>query len=223
MRVLVIEDDRQVRESLVQGLNALGYVAEGAADGEAGWALASEARHELIILDRMLPALDGLEVLRRLRRCGSSVPVLLLTARDGLADRVEGLDAGADDYLTKPFAVSELLARVRALLRRREQVTGPQLAVADLDIDTVTRSVRRRGMRIDLTPREYLLLDLLAGQAGKEVAPLTLAERIYDSTDQAAHNAVEVLVGRLRRKLQRDDWPPILHTRRGFGYRLGDG
>ncbi len=223
MRLLVIEDQDLLRRSLVRGLSAAGYTVDAAADGDAGWALVSEARHDLVVLDRMLPGLDGLELLRRLRRAHSAVPVLMLTARDAVADRVEGLTTGADDYLVKPFAVDELLARIQALLRRGRHGADPVQVLADLEIDTAGRRARRAGRAIDLTPREFAVLEHLLEQPGAIVAGSELARRLYGTETPASINTIEVVVARLRRKLHLPGLPTILHTRRGFGYQLGGG
>ncbi len=220
-RLLLIEDNDRLRETLAVGLRAQGYAVDVAADGLEGWRLASEAAHDLIILDRMMPGLDGLEVLRRLRTSGSSVPVLLLTARDAVEDRVQGLDAGADDYLTKPFAVNELLARLRTLLRRGQHRADPVVVLEDLEIDTVARSVRRGGRRLHVTPKEYALIDYLLARPGEVISRAELARQLYEDETEASANAVEVLVMRLRRKLHPPGALPVLHTRRGFGYQLG--
>lgn len=221
MRLLLIEDNDRLRDTLASGLRSVGYEVEVAIDGTSGWQVASEALHDLIILDRMLPGLDGIEVLRRLRQSGSTVPVLLLTARDAVQDRVEGLDAGADDYLTKPFAVAELLARLRMLLRRGQHRADPLVVLDDLEIDTVGRTVRRAGRRLSVTPKEYALIEYLLARPGSVVSRPELMEHLYGAADDATGNAVEVLVGRLRRKLHPPGTLPILHTRRGFGYQLG--
>ena len=221
MRLLIIEDNDRLRESLVSGLRSVGHTVDAAADGSEGWLVASEARHDLIILDRMLPGLDGLEVLRRLRRARSTVPVLLLTARDSVQDRVDGLDAGADDYLTKPFAVAELLARLRSLQRRGQHRSDPVVSVGDLEVDTVGRVLRRGGRRIDLTPKEYALIELLLTRPGGVVTRPELMEHLYGADDETSGNSLEVLIGRLRRKLHPPGAAPVLHTRRGFGYQLG--
>jgi two-component system copper resistance phosphate regulon response regulator CusR len=220
-RLLVVEDNDQLRTSLAEGLRAQGFLVDAVGDGLAGWERASAAEHDLLILDRMLPGLDGLEILRRLRRAGSSVPVLVLTARDAVEDRVAGLDAGADDYLVKPFAVEELLARLRTLLRRGRHHADPVVAILDLEIDTVARSVRRGQRRIDLTPKEYALLEILVSRAGAVVPRLELQQRLYPGTGAAGSNVVDVLVGRLRRKLHPPGAQPLIHTRRGFGYSCG--
>lgn len=221
MRLLLIEDNDRLRETLSTGLRAQGYNVDTAADGLEGWRLASEAEHDLIILDRMMPGMDGIEILRRLRTSGSSVPVLMLTARDAVPDRVEGIDAGADDYLTKPFSVAELLARLRMLLRRGHHRADPIVKIGDLEIDTVSHSARRGGRRIHITPKEYALIDYLLARPSEVVSRSELAKHLYENEDDTGQNAVEVLVMRLRRKLQPPGTQPVLHTRRGFGYELG--
>ena len=221
MRLLLIEDNDRLRETLSTGLRAQGYTVDTAADGLEGWRLASEAEHDLIILDRMMPGMDGIEILRRLRTSGSSLPILMLTARDAVPDRVEGIDAGADDYLTKPFAVAELLARLRMLLRRGHHRADPIVKIGDLEIDTVSHSARRGDRRIHITPKEYALIDYLLARPGEVVSRVELAKQLYDNEDDTGQNAIEVLVMRLRRKLHPPGAPPVLHTRRGFGYELG--
>ncbi len=221
MRLLLIEDNDRLRETLAAGLRAQDYEVDTAADGTEGWRMAGEAEHDLIILDRMMPGMDGLEILRRLRTSGSSVPVLMLTARDAIPDRVEGIDAGADDYLTKPFAVAELLARLRMLLRRGHHRADPIVLIGDLEIDTVSHSARRGGRRIHITPKEYALIDYLLARPGEVVSRSELAKQLYDNEDDTGQNAIEVLVMRLRRKLHPPGAQPVLHTRRGFGYELG--
>ncbi len=219
-RLLVVEDHPELRENLARGLRATGYAVDLAADGTAGWAAAEEAVHDLLILDRMLPGLDGLELLRRLRRAGSAVPVLLLTARDTVQDRVDGLDAGADDYLPKPFAAEELLARVRALLRRGSHRADPVVEIGDLEVDTAARLARRGQRRLDLTAREFALLDRLVERPDQVVSSNELVDLLYGADGEEQRNALAVLVGRLRRKLDPDGKAPLLHTRRGFGYVL---
>ena len=220
MRLLLVEDNATLRDSLARGLTSVGYQVESVGDGEAAWQAASEARHDVIVLDRMLPGLDGIAVLQRLRRSGSAVPVLLLTACDGVEDRVQGLDAGADDYLVKPFAVSELLARIRALLRRGGGRADPIQTIGELEIDTAARAVRRGGRRLDLTPKEYQALEYLAARPGSVVTRLELFAQLYPGEQEAGSNVIDVLIGRLRRKLHPPGVTPVLHTRRGFGYQL---
>jgi two-component system copper resistance phosphate regulon response regulator CusR len=222
MRLLLVEDNDLLRTSLAGGLGQVGFTVSAAADGLEGWRLASEQEFELVVLDRMLPGLDGLDLLRRLRLAGSRVPVLLLTARDAVEDRVAGLEAGADDYLTKPFAVAELIARLRALLRRGRGGGDPVVALADLEVDTAARLARRGGRRLDLSAKEYALLELLLARRGEAVTRQEVLERLYAQEGESASNVVEVLVGRLRRKLHPPGARPLLHTRRGFGYVLAE-
>lgn len=219
-RLLVVEDHPELRENLARGLRATGYTVDLAGDGPTGLAAAQEAVHDLLILDRMLPGLDGVELLRRLRRAGSAVPVLLLTARDTVQDRVDGLDAGADDYLPKPFAAEELLARVRALLRRGSHRADPVVEIGDLEVDTTARIAKRGNRRLDLTAREFALLDRLVERPDQVVSSTELVDLLYGADGEEQRNALAVLVGRLRRKLDPDSKAPLLHTRRGFGYVL---
>ena len=220
MRVLVVEDYEVIRDGLVEGLKREGFAVDATGDGNEGRWFAESNDYDLILLDLMLPGCDGLEILRSLRAAGKSAPVLLLTARDEVADRVRGLDLGADDYLVKPFAIAELLARVRALTRRRYGARSPVLTIADLEIDTAARSVQRAGQAIALTPREYALLELLALKAGQVVGRSELWEHLYAFADDSTSNVVEATVLRLRRKICPEGTRPLLHTRRGFGYLL---
>lgn len=220
MRILVVEDSDDLREALRLGLADQGYAVDATGDGEEGWWYGSANPYDLLILDLMLPKLSGLEILRRLRASGSNVPVLLLTARDGVDDRVKGLDMGADDYLTKPFAANELLARVRALVRRGHQSRPPVIKVGELEIDTNTRQAKRGDRPLALAPREYALLVYLALRAGEVVTRNDLWEHLYAFEEEASSNVVEANVARLRRKLGPPDAAPLLHTRRGFGYVL---
>lgn len=220
MRVLVVEDYAPVRESVVQALQEAGLAVDAAADGELGWWYARSGGHDAIVLDIALPKLDGLALLRRLRAAGSRTPVLLLTARDTVADRVAGLDSGADDYLVKPFALEELLARVRALLRRRYDTGDPVIRVQDLEVNTVSRIVTRAGAAIDLTAREYALLEYLAHRAGEIVTRSEIWEHLYDFVATVESNVVDVYIGYLRKKLARPGCPELIHTRRGQGYVL---
>jgi DNA-binding response OmpR family regulator len=221
MRVLVVEDYAVIRDGLVQALTRDGFAVDATGDGIEGKWYAESNDYDLIVLDIMLPGCDGLEILRHLRAAGKTAPVLLLTARDEVDDRVRGLDLGADDYLAKPFAINELLARVRALTRRRYGARNPLLRLDDLEIDTSTRQVRRAAQNIALTPREYALLELLALKSGQVVTRDEIWEHLYAFADDATSNVVEATVARLRRKLGGDALRPLLHTRRGFGYLLG--
>ena len=221
MRALVVEDYAPVRTALQQGLEEHGFAVDAATNGEEGLWLATENAYDVIVLDIMLPKLDGLTVLERLRAKENRAAVLLLTARDTVDDRVRGLDLGADDYLVKPFAFAELIARVRALVRRRYDVRDPVVRVADLEIDTVKRTVKRAGDAITLSPREYALLEYLALRTGELVTRSDIWEHVYDFRSDAHSNVVDVYIGYLRRKLERDGEQKLIHTRRGQGYVLG--
>jgi DNA-binding response OmpR family regulator len=223
MKVLVVEDYAPLRESLVQGLGEEGYVVEAAEDGEEGLWLAQGCHADVIVLDLMLPKLDGLTVLRHLRRDDTRTPVLILTARDAVEDRVEGLDLGADDYLTKPFAFEELLARIRAVGRRPSGDRRAVLSVGDVDIRPASREVRVGGRPVHLTPREYNLLELLAREAGTVLSREEIWERVYEFDSDAMSNVVDVYVGYLRRKLDPPGEPSHIETVRGHGYRLRTG
>ncbi len=220
MRILLVEDYEPIRTSLVQGLQGDGFAVDATGDGDEGRWYATSHDYDLILLDIMLPGASGLEILRALRAAGKDVPVLLMTARDEVEDRVRGLDLGADDYLVKPFALAELFARVRSLTRRKYGKRAPVIEVADLAIDTTARSVRRAGVAIPLTQREYALLELLALHSGEVVARTTIWEHLYDFADESTSNVVEACVLRLRRKIDGEGRRPLLHTRRGFGYLL---
>lgn len=221
MRVLVVEDYDPVRRAVVQALEEEGFAVDSSRDGQEGLWHARATPYDAIVLDLMLPGLDGLSVLRELRRSGQATPVLLLTARDAVSDRVKGLDAGADDYLVKPFALEELLARVRALVRRRYEKKDPVLRVDDLEIDTARRTVRRGDQEIDLTAREYALLEYLALRQGELVTRTDIWEHVYDFHSTAQSNVVDVYIGYLRRKIEGPGRRRLIHTRRGQGYILG--
>jgi two-component system, OmpR family, copper resistance phosphate regulon response regulator CusR len=220
MRVLLIEDYAPLRKSLVTGLRESGFAVDESGDGEEGLWYATTNPYDVIILDLMLPKVDGLTVLKKLREKGSEAHVLILTARDAVEDRIQGLNFGADDYLAKPFAFDELLARVRALMRRSNKNKSPTIKVADLEIDTATRTVQRGGGRVDLTSREYALLECLALHSGEPVTRTQLWEHCYDFRSEAGSNVIDVYIGYLRRKLERPGTPRLIHTRRGQGYVL---
>lgn len=220
VRVLVVEDYGPLRGALVQALREEGHSVDLAADGEGALARASGGEYDVIVLDLMLPRLDGLGVLERLRSAGVESHVLILTARDGLDDRVHGLDLGADDYLVKPFAMAELLARVRALVRRGYGRKSPVITVGHLEIHTGPHEVYVDGERVDLTAREYALLEYLALRAGEVVSRLDIWQHVYDEHASAQSNVVDVYIGYLRRKLERPGRPKLIHTRRGEGYVL---
>jgi len=220
MRILVVEDYTPVRASVVKALQEEGYSVDQAITGDEGLLCASGADYDVIVLDVMLPGIDGLELLRRLRRAGNASHVLILTARDKIEDKIDGLDLGADDYLVKPFAMSELVARVRALVRRGYGRKQPVIRVGYLEINTNDHGVRASGERVDLTAREYALLEYLAFRAGQVVSRTEIWEHLYDDHSSATSNVVDVYVGYLRRKIEGQDRPRLLHTRRGEGYCL---
>jgi heavy metal response regulator len=222
MRILVVEDERKVAAFIRQGLLEEGHTAEVARDGAAALeALADATPYDLVVLDVMLPGRDGFDVLKTLRARGVRTPVLLLTARDTVADKVTGLDLGADDYLAKPFAFEEFLARVRALLRRGRGDGEPVLRVADLCLDPATRAVTRGRRRISLTTREYALLEYLMRRAGRVLTRPLITQHVWGMDFDPESNIVDVYVGYLRRKIDADGEPRLLHTVRGAGYLLG--
>ncbi|HEX2912177.1 MAG TPA: response regulator transcription factor [Chloroflexia bacterium] len=220
MRILLVEDENGIAQFVLQGLRESGYAVDRASDGMEGLAYALAAEYDLLILDVMLPGMDGFALLKELRNRGYSLPVLLLTARDAIEDRVAGLDSGADDYLTKPFAFPELLARVRALLRRPPLQSGAVLRVADLEIDTVQHEVRRGGRLIELSQREFMLLNYMMRHPGQVLTRTQIAEHIWNFDFVSDSNVVDVYIGYLRRKIDRDFAVPLIHTVRGVGYRL---
>jgi DNA-binding response OmpR family regulator len=221
MRILVVEDDQTLADFISKGLREAGYVVDVARDGRAGLDLAAQRPPDLAVVDVMLPELDGFALIEQLRRRGLSFRVLILSARRSVDDRVKGLQIGGDDYLTKPFAFAELLARVQALLRRSDGGGEPStLTVGDLEIDLLGRRATRAGQPIDLRPREFALLEYLARQAGKVVSKTMIQSRIWEYSFDPRTNVVDVLVCRLREKIDRPFEPKLLHTRRGMGYVL---
>jgi two-component system, OmpR family, response regulator len=223
-KILVIEDDADTRAFIAKGLGEHGHVVDDSSDGRDGLFMASDGSYDLIILDRMLPVLDGLGVLKALRAADIATPVLILSALASVDDRIAGLESGSDDYLVKPFAFSELLARVNALLRRADGKSSgaaeTRLTVGDLDIDLLSRIVRRAGKAIDLKPREYALLEYFARNADRVVTRTMLLEQVWDYHFDPATNVIDVHVSRLRRKLDDGFDATMLHTVRGAGYRL---
>ena len=220
MRILLVEDDKKVASFIRKGLEEEGYAVDVAAEGEAGLFMGLDRLHDLIILDVMLPKKPGFQVLRELRQAKVATPVLMLTARDTVEDKVQGLDAGADDYLTKPFVFAELLARVRALLRRRAEARSPRLQVADLVLDPATRSVTRGGQPITLTNREFALLEYLMRNAGRVLTRTAITEHVWDYDFDSGTNVIDVYVNYLRKKIDAGHEPKLLHTVRGAGYVL---
>ena len=221
MKILVVDDERAVRESLRRALELEGYEIELAEDGsQALDRVEADGEPDAMILDVLMPGVDGLEVSRTLRRQGSKVPILMLTARTQVEDRVEGLDAGADDYLTKPFALEELLARVRALLRRTTEGTGETLRFADLELEPGTREVRRGGERVDLTRTEFSLIELFLLNPRQVLTRSLIFERVWGYDFGFASNSLDVYIGYLRRKTEAGGRPRLIHTVRGVGYAL---
>jgi heavy metal response regulator len=220
MRLLVVEDEPKVASFIKKGLEEEGYAVDVTADGEEGLALGLAHVHDLIILDIRLPKLDGLRVLQALRQDQVTAAVLLLTVRATIEDKVLGLDAGADDYLTKPFAFQELLARVRALLRRRAEVEPTVLCLGDLRLDPARRTVTRGGQKIDLTPREFALLDYFMRNPGRVLTRTMIAEHVWDYSFDTSTNVIDVYVNYIRKKIDSGREPKLLHTMRGVGYVL---
>ncbi len=212
MRVLVAEDHQSLARSIADGLRDDGFAVDLTFNGEEAHTLARTHQYDLIVLDIMLPGMDGFTLLPRLRRAKINVPVLCLTARDAIEDRVKGLDLGADDYLVKPFEWNELLARCRALVRRGHDLRSPEIVVGDLAIDTVKKSVVRAGKVIKLSAREYALLTYLAHRAGQVVARSEIWEHLYDSTDEVASNVVDVYIAYLRSKIDKEYEKKLIHT-----------
>ena len=220
MRLLLVEDEERLAQALMRGLAEQGYAVDLAPDGEEALDLGVSEPYDLIILDILLPRMDGYAVCRALRSRHRQLPILMLTARDAVVDRVTGLDAGADDYLIKPFDPRELFARVRALLRRKEVSREPVLRVADLEVDTVTHEVRRAGRAVVLTAREYSILELFVRNPNRVLSRDEIAAHVWDYEFSGISNVIDVYVGYLRRKLEDCGAAPLLHTVRGIGYQL---
>lgn len=222
MRILVVEDEPGIANFVRQGLTEAGYAVDLAWNGHEGLDYALAADYDVLVLDIMLPKMDGLELLRELRRLGDKTPALMLTARDTVDNRVEGLDAGADDYLVKPFAFPELLARVRALLRRPPLQVGTILRVGDLEMDTAKREVRRSDHPIELSPREYAVLEYLMRHPNQVLTRTQISEHVWNFDFFNESNVVDVYVGYLRRKIDQGENLPLIHTVRGVGYRMSE-
>jgi DNA-binding response OmpR family regulator len=222
MRLLLIEDERKVADFIARGLRAERFAVDVVHDGTKGWEMASTVDYDLIIVDLMLPGLSGTELLKRFRRKGGNAAVLVLTARDATADKVENFEAGADDYLTKPFAFAELKVRVRALLRRQPSTRNNVLRVGDLELDRLGQQVRRAGKRIELTSKEYALLEYLASHAGRVLSRTMIIEHVWDESFEGLTNIVDVYVRHLRSKVD-DPFPTkLIRTVRGAGYSIGE-
>ncbi len=220
MKVLLVEDHKPLVRALKQGLEEEGFAVDVAEDGEVGNYKATTASYDVIVLDLMLPKIDGLTLLQNWRRNGLKTHVLVLTAKGAIEEKVRGLDLGADDYLSKPFELEELLARLRALIRRGHQVKDPVIRVFDMEIDTAARVVKRCGKAIHLTPREYALLEFLAFHQGKVVTRPMIWEHLYDEDDENTSNVVDVYIRYLRNKIDKGFDPPLILTRWGEGYML---
>jgi len=220
MRVLLVEDSARLQRHVSAGLRDAGYAVDIAGDGKQALWMAKGVDYDVIVLDLMLPELGGLDVLRRLRDAGRTAHVLVLTAKDTIEDRVAGLNCGADDYLVKPFAFEELLARVQALVRRHHQVKNPVMTIGDLRIDVAGRTVSRKGQTIDLTPREFSLLECLAMRPGEVVSRSLIESRIYDEHAEPMSNVVDAAIYALRKKIDVPGEPSLIATRRGLGYIL---
>jgi two-component system copper resistance phosphate regulon response regulator CusR len=222
MRILLVEDEEKVSRFIVRGLTAEGFAVDAAVEGPRGLELATTYNYDLIVLDLMLPGVSGTEVLRQIRRTDHRVPILMLTARDAVSDKVEHLEAGADDYLTKPFAFAELMARVKALLRRGSVERPNVLRVADLEVDRLSQQVRRAGLRVELTAKEYALLEYLAANAGRVLSRTMIIDHVWDQSFDGATNIVDVYVRHLRTKVDEGHNKKLIRTVRGVGYKLSD-
>jgi two-component system, OmpR family, response regulator len=223
MRILVVEDEHKIANSIRTGLEQETHAVDVAYDGTDGYDLAASEEYDLMIFDRMLPGVDGVTMTRKLRTNGIHTPILMLTAKGQIEDRVEGLDSGADDYLTKPFAFSELLARIRALGRRPKQSTGTELKIADLTIQTATFEVTRDGTSIQLSSKEYALLEYLVRHANQTITKEQIINHVWSYDADVLPNSVEVYIKHLRDKLDKPfkEKPTLIHTIRGFGYKIG--
>ncbi|HEX2962373.1 MAG TPA: response regulator transcription factor [Ignavibacteriales bacterium] len=222
MKVLIVEDEKKVASFIRKGLEEEYYTVDVAFDGRQGRELALSQEYDLIILDIMLPYINGIMLLEEIRRSRISTPVLLLTARQSVENKVEGLDAGADDYLTKPFAFEELLARIRALLRRKETEKSLSLKAGDLTLDLQTHSVKRNGVEISLTPKEYAVLEFLLRNKNKVISRTRLSEHVYDYHFDTDTNVIDVYINKLRNKIDKDFEKQLLYTIRGVGYSIKD-
>ncbi len=222
MRILVVEDDPSISNVLVRGLRELSFAVDHAADGEQADYLGAINPYDAVVLDLALPKKDGLEVCRALRKRGSETRILMLTARDAVRDRVEGLNAGADDYLVKPFDFEELVARLRALMRRKGEVRDPRLVVGDLELDTHAQRAQRAGVPLALTTKEYALLEFLVLNVNRVMGRREISEHVWDDNYDPASNVIDSYINRLRRKVDTEGHAPLIYTRRGAGYLVSD-
>jgi two-component system, OmpR family, copper resistance phosphate regulon response regulator CusR len=223
MRILLVEDESKVRNFIQRGLVAESYAVDVAADGKTGLELALTYQYDLVILDLMMPVLDGTEVLKRLRRVNTEVPVLILTAKEGTQDKVTNFEAGTDDYLTKPFAFAELLLRIKALLRRGPVTRASALRLADLELDRLSQQVKRAGKRVQLTAKEYSLLEYLMSNAGRVLSRNMIIEHVWDQSFDGVNNIVDVYVRHLRCKVDENHEHKLIRTVRGVGYTIHEG
>ena len=222
VKALLVEDYKPLQKSVFKAIREMGWVVDMASDGAEGKWFAENHAYDVIILDLMLPKVPGLEILRQLREKGNATPILILTAKDAVEDRMKGLDLGADDYLVKPFFLGELMSRLKALVRRSYHQQDSTIRVGNLEIDTNARSVRQEGREVDLTAREYALLEYLARRQGQVVTRTEIWDHVYEYHTESGSNVVDVYVGYLRKKLHVPDVPTLIHTRRGQGYVLQD-
>jgi DNA-binding response OmpR family regulator len=223
MRILLVEDEKKLADLIARALKAERYAVDTANDGQSGWELADTYNYDFVILDLMLPVLSGTEVLRRIRRKNQHVPILVLTARDATEEKVKNFEAGADDYLTKPFTFAELVVRVKALLRRGPVSRDSVLRVGDLEVDRLSQQVRRGGRKIELTAKEYALLEYLAANPGRVFSRTMIIEHVWDQSFEGLTNIVDVYVRHLRSKVDDDFTTKLIRTVRGVGYSLSDG
>jgi DNA-binding response OmpR family regulator len=224
MRVLVVEDERKIANALKRGLEQEAFAVDVSFDGDDGLAMALDEPYDIIVLDRMLPGVDGLTICEKLREAGKQVPIIMLTAKDAIGDRVAGLNSGADDYLIKPFAFEELLARIRSLLRRPAQVISPILTCGNVSLNVQTFEVKRGDVRINLTSKEFALLEYMLRNQNKVLTKDTIISHVWDYDADILPNTVEVYISYLRNKIDRPvpGQPALVHTMRGFGYKLGE-
>jgi two-component system copper resistance phosphate regulon response regulator CusR len=222
MRILLVEDEEKVLRFVSHGLRAEGFAVDEATDGKQGLDLATSYQYDLLILDIMLPQMSGTEILRQIRNRGQLTPVLMLSARDQINDKVSHLEFGADDYLTKPFSFTELQARVKALIRRGHHDLSSRIQIADLEIDRLAHQVKRAGKRINLSAKEYALLEYFAINTGRALSRTMIIEHVWDQSFEGLTNIVDVYVKQIRHKIDEDHMQKLIHTVRGIGYRLGD-
>ena len=222
MRILVIEDERRLANIIKKGLTEEGFAVDAAYDGEEGQYLAESEEYDLIVLDIMLPKVDGLTICKELRAKNIKIPVLMLTAKSEVEDKIKGLDSGADDYMTKPFSFLELRSRIHALIRRSKQEASPTLAISDLELDPIKHKVMRSGKLIKLTPKEFAVLELLLRHKDEVVTRTMVIEHVWDYNFEGMSNIVDVFVASLRRKVDKDSYVKLIHTIHGVGYKVSE-